>query len=96
MKGYAVVEFTEVTDQAVFNDFIERVPLVIEALGGKYLIRGGAIEVVRGEWRPSRFVVMEFESMEQARAWNDSPDYAELKKMLHGSCKTNELLMEGV
>ena len=96
MAGYAIVDTAEVTDQAVFDEYIERVPAVVEAHGGKYLVRGGAMEIVQGDWSPRRIVVMEFDSVEQARAWQDSPDYAELKQMLNDCSNTGVILVEGV
>ena len=95
MAGYVIVD-AEITDQAVFGDYAERVPAVVAAHGGTYLVRGGATEVVQGDWTPHRVVVMEFDNVEQARAWQDSPDYAELKAMLNRSTNTNVIIVEGV
>ena len=95
LAGYVIVE-SVITDEAVFNDYLERVPPVVGAHGGKYLARGGATQVVQGDWTPNRIVVMEFDSAEQARAWQDSSDYAELKAMLNRSSNTNVIIVEGV
>ena len=95
MAGYVIVD-AEITDQAVFSDYAERVPAVVAAHGGTYLVRGGATEVVQGDWTPHRVVVMQFDNVEQARAWQDSPDYAELKAMLNRSTNTNVIIVEGV
>ena len=96
MAGYAIIDTSEVTDRAVFDDVIERAPAVIRACGGKYLVRDGAMESVQGDWSPTRIAVLEFESVAQARAWQDSPDYAELKQMLKNSSNTSVILIEGV
>ena len=95
MSAYVIVD-SEITDQAVFNDYLERVPAVVQAHGGKYLVRGGAIEIVQGDWTPRRLVVMEFETVEQARTWQNSADYAELKGLLNRSSNTAVVIVEGV
>ena len=86
----------EVTDQVVFSDYLERVPAVVASHGGKYLVRGGATEVVQGDWAPNRIVVVEFDNVEQARGWQNSPAYAELRAMLNRSSNTNVIIAEGV
>ena len=95
MAGYVIVD-AEVTDQAVFSDYLERVPAVVASHGGKYLVRGGATEVVQGDWAPNRIVVVEFDNVEQARGWQNSPDYAELRAMLNRSSNTNVIIAEGM
>ena len=64
---------------SVFAEFRERVGATVEAHGGRYLVRGGATEVADGDWTPDRLVVIEFDSVEQARAWVNSPEYTEIK-----------------
>ncbi len=95
MAAYVIVD-SVVTDQAVFNDFVQRVPPIVAAHGGKYLARGGVIEVVQGDWNPHRIVIVEFDSVDQARGWQESPDYAELKAMLNRSSNTSVIITEGV
>ena len=85
-----------ITDSAIFDDFLKRAPSVVEAHGGKYLARGGAMKVVQGDWAPNRIVVMEFDSAEQAQAWPDSPDYVDLKAKLNQSSNTSIIIVDGV
>ena len=54
MAGYVIID-SEVTGEAVFAEFFERVPASVDAYGGNYLVRGGATEVMEGDWTgPSR------------------------------------------
>lgn len=87
---------SEVTDAALFGTFLEQAPAVMMAHGGKHLARGGAMEVVQGNWAPRRIVVVEFSSVEQARGWQNAPDYAELRRMLNRSSNTDVVIVEGV
>lgn len=73
-KGYVVVHL-DVTDPQKFEEYRERVPATISQYGGKYIVRGGAMETVEGEPLPSRTVILEFPSVEQAKTWYQSPEY---------------------
>ena len=95
MAAYVIVD-SVITDQSVFDDYLQQVPAIVESHGGKYLARGGAIEVVQGDWTPNRIVVVEFDSVERARGWQDSPEYVELKAMLNRSSNTSVVITEGV
>src|SRR5260370_25818288 len=64
-----------VQDPATFEEYRKQVPATIAKHGGRYLVRGGRVERLEGSWNPTRLVVLEFPSMEQARRWYDSDDY---------------------
>ncbi len=95
MAGYVLVH-DEIQDQTLFSEFRQRVAATIEAYGGRYLIRGGAIEVVDGDWVPDRIVVVEFDSVEQARAWLTSPEYAEIREIRMRAANASVIIVEGV
>ena len=95
MAGYVIVNH-EVTDEALYTEFRKRVAGGIEAHGGRFLVRGGATEVMDGEWVPDRIVVVEFDSVEQARAWLTSPEYTEAKEIRMKAASTSVILVEGV
>ena len=64
--------------------------------GAKYLVRGGKVEGLEGAWMPKRFVVIEFPSVEKAREWWNSRNYAEAKGIRQSCAKSNFILVEGV
>ena len=64
--------------------------------GGRYLVRGGQVETLEGNWRPHRVVVTHFDSVEAARSWWSDPAYSELKAMRQRSTTTNIILVEGL
>src|ERR1041384_5003264 len=74
MPAYLIVDI-EVTDPAVFAEYRQQVPATVEKYGGKFLVRGGNFEVLEGNWKPTRVVVIEFPSMELAKRWCDSEEY---------------------
>lgn len=63
--------------------------------GGRFLARGGAITVLEGDWDPERIVVMEFESVDAARAWYGSDDYAEARAVRDGAGTWDMIVVEG-
>ncbi len=54
------------------------------------------VEVLDGDWEPKTLVMLEFESMEQARQWYKSPAYAKATDILHRAAYSNVILIEGV
>jgi len=73
-KGYILAEL-EVTDSEGYQEYRQKVPAVVAAYGGRYLVRAGAAELLEGSGGPGRMVVLEFDSPEQAMAWYNSPEY---------------------
>lgn len=94
MPAYVIVDI-EVTDAGAFEDYRKQVPATVQKYGGRFLVRGGAMEVIEGEWRPKRVVVLEFPSLEQARRWYDSEEYRAPKALRLRTSRANIVLVEG-
>ena len=94
MAAYVIVDL-EVTDPAGFEEYRKVVPATIEKYGGKYLVRGGRMETLEGDWSPKRVVVLEFESVERAKEWWSSEDYREPKALRQRTAKTSAIVVEG-
>jgi uncharacterized protein (DUF1330 family) len=58
-------------------------------------VRGGAVETKEGTWQPKRLVVLEFASMDQARRWYQSPEYAPALALRAKAARSKVLLVEG-
>ena len=95
MTAYVIAD-VEVTDEALFEKYRELVPATIEAYGGRYIVRGGASEIVEGNNTPHRTVIIEFPSFEQAKAWHASDEYAGPKQMRIDSTNSNVMIVEGL
>jgi len=95
VAAYAIAE-VDVTDPAQFEEYRKLVPATIAKYGGRYLARGGAVDSKEGGWNPRRLVVLEFPSMDAARRWYDSPEYAPVLAMRLKSARTRLLLVEGL
>ena len=95
MSAYVVVE-VEIHDPVRYQEYIRIAPPSIALYGGRYLVRGGATTTLEGDWSPLRFVVLEFDNAERAKAWWDSPEYAPAKALRQATATTQMLLVEGV
>jgi uncharacterized protein (DUF1330 family) len=95
MPAYFIVDI-DVTDPTAFEEYRKAVPTTVQKYSGKFLVRGGRMEVIEGSWRPKRVVVTEFPSLEQAKRWYDSEEYRALKARRLRTSKGNVILVEGV
>ena len=95
MPAYVVVQIT-VEDPVRYAEYRRIAPPSIAVYGGRYVVRGGAGEILEGSWLPPRLVVLEFPTVEQARAWWGSPEYAPAKALRQQCASTEMLLIDGV
>jgi uncharacterized protein (DUF1330 family) len=95
MPAYVVVEI-EVTDPSKYEAYKQLAPPSIRKYGGRYLVRGGTVETLEGKWSPKRFVILRFDSMEQAKAWWQSPEYRDAKQLRQASARTEMICAQGL
>ncbi|MDP9372674.1 MAG: DUF1330 domain-containing protein [Chloroflexota bacterium] len=95
MVAYVIAD-VEVTDPVAYEDYKQMVPATLAAYGGKFVARGGQVEVLEGAWQPKRVVVIEFESVERAKAWWASPEYREAKELRQRTSVGSLIVVEGV
>lgn len=95
MPAYLIAE-VDVTDPAAYEEYRKQVPPIIAKYGGRYLVRGGKVESKEGGWTPPRFVIVEFPSMEQARRFYDSPEYAPVLAIRKKASRSRLILAEGL
>ena len=94
MVAYLIVQ-TRVTDPVRMEAYRALAPAAVEKYGGTYLSRGGAFEHLEGDWDVPRLVLLEFPSMEAARAFYGSPEYAEAMAARKGAAEFTMTLLEG-
>jgi uncharacterized protein (DUF1330 family) len=87
-----VIAGNNVTDAEVMREYAKLVPATLEPFGGKFVVRGGQIEVVEGAWTTPRLVVIEFPSLDHARDWYRSDAYQAIIQMRFDAAKTDFLL----
>ncbi|MEO8039162.1 MAG: DUF1330 domain-containing protein [Betaproteobacteria bacterium] len=95
MSAFVIAD-VDVTDPVGFETYRQLVAPIVAAAGGAYRVRGGAFEVLEGDYQPRRLIVLEFESMAAARAWYHSDAYAPARALRQRSAATNAILVEGL
>jgi uncharacterized protein (DUF1330 family) len=95
MAAY-VIGNVNVTDPATYEAYRKLVPATLEKYGGKFIVRGGPLEVIEGNWQPARLVVLEFESVEQAKRWYNSEEYSAAREFRFKAAETDLVIVEGI
>lgn len=95
MAAYVIANI-EVTDAAAYERYRKDVPATIEKYGGRFLARGGAVEALEGSFTPRRIVVLEFPSLERAKAWWDSTEYQPLRTLRQSASHGDVFVVDGV
>ena len=94
MSAYIIVQVS-VNDPGRYEKYKDMVPPTLKPYGGRFLVRGGAVENLEGTWNPARTVVIGFDSMEKAKAWWSSPEYADAKALRQATANTEMIVVEG-
>jgi uncharacterized protein (DUF1330 family) len=95
MPAYIIVE-TDITDPEQYEQYKAASPSAIAAGGGRFLVRGGELAVLEGDWQPKRLAVLEFPDLEAAKAFYDSDMYQEAKALRDGAATFSMVAVEGV
>jgi uncharacterized protein (DUF1330 family) len=95
VPAYVISDVTFRDAQAI-EAYRERAAASIAAHGGRYLVRGGVVESLEGDWLPSPLIIVEFPDMESARRWHASPEYAEALQFRDEALSRNLILADGI
>ena len=95
MKAYVIVD-VKITDPERYAEYKKLTPGSLIPFDGKFVVRGGESETLEGTWKPGRLVVLEFPSMQKARAWWASEGYAPAKALRQSASVTQMIVVEGV
>lgn len=93
MPALIIVD-VRITEPGKFEEYRKLVPATLEPYGGRFLARGGRVETLEGDWDPKRIVVIEFPTLERARAWWASEEYRIPKQMRMESAETRMIAVE--
>jgi uncharacterized protein (DUF1330 family) len=94
MSAYVVVQ-ERVHDQEMFDAYRKDVVATVTAHGGKFVVRGGTLSIVEGEWSLPRLVILEFPTREAAETWYRSPAYQKILPLRLKSCEGNMVIVDG-
>lgn len=94
MAAYLLADLN-IHDLEGMEKYRERVPAIIAQFGGRYLVRGGEMQVLEGDREPSRIVIVEFPDLATVRRFYKSPEYAEILPLRLKSCDGHALIVDG-
>jgi uncharacterized protein (DUF1330 family) len=95
MAAYVIVE-TDITDPEQYEQYKAASPAAIAAGGGRFLVRGGELATLEGDWHPARLVLLEFADLEAAKRWYESEVYRETRKLRAGAAGFRAVAVQGV
>ena len=94
MPAYVIVDVS-IHDYEEYEHYKKLTPATIAAFNGKFVVRGGEVTTMEGDWTPERIVVLEFPTREIATAWWHSDIYTEAKRIRQRSAHTKMIIVEG-
>jgi len=95
-SAYVIVDM-QISDMEQYKHYMAAAPESIKAAGGEYLVRGGPMETLEGEWKPARMAMLRFPSYAAAKSWYDGEMYRAARAQREGATLFfNAVLVEGV
>lgn len=95
MSAYVFANI-KVDDPIAYQRYVQIVPGTIEKYGGRYLARGGRVEVLEGDTQPGRTIIIEFPTFEDAQRWYSSKEYCGAKDVRHACAHADLVVIDGV
>jgi len=95
MPAYVIIE-TDVHDAEQYERYKAASPDAVRSGGGSFVVRGGELAVLEGDWNPSRLVMLEFPDLEAAKRWYDSTEYQDAKRLREGAANLRMVAVEGL
>ncbi|GHC80497.1 hypothetical protein GCM10007320_22220 [Pseudorhodoferax aquiterrae] len=94
-SAYILADVT-VTNPAQYEEYKKWSTAAMQAHGAEVCVRGGKVEVLEGDWSPSRLVMLKFPSVEAAKAFDASPEYGKARAARQGAAIMRMIVVEGV
>jgi len=95
MAVYVIVDI-HIKDQAAFEGYKRGVPAMVSKHGGEYLARGGATQMLEGDWKPGRIVLLKFPDQAAVKAFLNDPEYQPLKALRESAADSQMVSVEGI
>ena len=96
MSSAYIIANVSVTNPVQYEEYKKWSGAAMQAHGAEVCVRGGKVEVLEGDWQPERLVVLKFPSLEAARNFNGSPEYAKARASRQGAAIMRMVVVEGV
>ncbi len=96
MPSAYIIANVRVTDAEQYEQYKKLSTLAMQAHGAEVCVRGGPHQVLEGDWQPDRLVLLKFPTLEQAKAFNASAEYALARNARQGAAVMRMVVVEGV
>ena len=93
--AYVIVD-VQITDPLAYEAYKKLTPAAIAAYEGRFVVRGGEVQTVEGDWKPGRIVVLAFPSVSRANQWWNSEEYSAAKQIRQEAATTRMIIVEGM
>ena len=95
-KGYIIAE-AKVHDTEAYGQYMPLSLAAVEQYGGRFVVRGGPSEILEGKWSPpQRMIIVEFDTVDQAKCFYHSPEYQAARESRLGAAEMNMLVISGI
>jgi len=94
MSAYLILDI-DVHNQELYARYVAQATSIIEKAGERYLVRGGRVTRLSGEWLPKRLVVIRFETVQQAKDCFASPEYRKIAPLREEAATSRAVIVEG-
>ena len=94
MAAYVIANLT-IKNPDAYAEYSKQVPETVSRWAGRFIVRGGAVETLDGDWSPKRLVVIEFPDLETARNWYGSDEYQAILPIRLANSEGAVILAEG-
>ena len=95
MSAYLLANIT-VNNPENYKEYVSKVKSVVEKFGGEYLVRGGEMNIIEGDWPNERNIVIKFPSRENAIEWYNSEEYKPISQIRHDNAVSNSVIVDGI
>jgi uncharacterized protein (DUF1330 family) len=95
MTAYVIFD-VDVHDPEQYGEYRQLSGPSVAQYGGRFVVRGGQASNLEGAWEPKRVVVLQFDTVEQARTWYDSPEYRAARAIRERASRAEAIIVEGV
>ena len=96
MPAAYIIANVTVTNAEQYAEYRKLSTIAVDAYGAEFCVRGGAVEVLEGDWTPDRVVILKFASLEKAKAYYHSVEYTAAIQARQGASVMRMIVVEGV
>ena len=95
MTAYLLIRVA-VTDWELYRRYMALTPAALALYQGRFIARGGESVTLEGPRETRRLALVEFPTLDLAKAFYASPEYQAAKAVRKGACEAEFVALEGL